>query len=181
MPSPAIDNLHRACLCRGKPKKGTTIDARRRMFLCRGSPVRAMATGASADRLQTSHCRCVCRSPTTSDAPPEARTSTRMPKLTLRHFSAGRLRTLPLGPCCCVAARSLNLRAATGAPTAEGAVRSCGRTANGELRLAPALGARAGCSAICPRPEPASFPAPGARGGSRGHSIGGQVSSRAQP
>jgi hypothetical protein len=38
-----------------------------------------------------------------------------------------------------------------------------------------------GWSAICPRPESASFPAPGVWGGSRGCDIGGQESTRAQP
>jgi hypothetical protein len=36
MPSPAIDSLRRAYLCRGSPERGAAIDARRRMFLCRG-------------------------------------------------------------------------------------------------------------------------------------------------
>jgi hypothetical protein len=93
MPSPAIDN-------------------RRRMFLCRGCPAREMATRASTARLQTSRTavllrrRHVGQSPTTTDAPMEVRTLTRTLKLTLRHFSGRRLRTLPLRPCCCAAARS---------------------------------------------------------------------------
>jgi hypothetical protein len=66
-------------------------------------------------------------------------------------------------------------------PAAEGAARSCGSTTSGELCLAPALGARAGWSAIHPRPESASFPAPWARGGSQSRGIGGQESARAQP
>jgi hypothetical protein len=48
------------------------------------------------------------REHTTTDTPMRARTSTPTPTptLTLRHFSGGRLRTLPLRPCCCAAARS---------------------------------------------------------------------------
>jgi hypothetical protein len=74
--------------------------------------------------------------------------------LMLRHSSGGLL-----GAC--------NLRGATGAPATEGAARSCDSTAGGELRLAPALGARAGRSAIRPRPESATFPAPGCGEGVR--------------
>jgi hypothetical protein len=74
-----------------------------------------------------------------------------------------------------------DLRGATSAPAAEGAARSCGGTASRELRLTPALGARAGWSAVNPQPESASFPAPSARGQSRSLGIGSQESSRAQP
>jgi hypothetical protein len=45
------------------------------------------------------------RSPTTIDAPTKARTPT--PTVTHHRFSGGRPRTLPLRPCCCAAARSL--------------------------------------------------------------------------
>jgi hypothetical protein len=127
MPSPAIDN-------------------RQRTFLCRGSPARGMTTGASAARLQTSRTaahllrRHVSQSPTTTEALMKAQTST----LTLHHFFGGRHRTLQLRPCCCAAARSRQPLRNDGSPAAKGAARSCGSTASGELRLAPALGARAG-------------------------------------
>jgi hypothetical protein len=75
-----------------------------------GEPPRGMATGASTARLQTSRMtahlrrRHVGQSSTTTDAPMEARMSTRTPTLTLRHFSGGRLKTLPLRTCYCAAA-----------------------------------------------------------------------------
>jgi hypothetical protein len=85
------------------------IDNPRGTFLCRGSPARGMATDASVARLQTSRTAAHLRrrhagqSLTTTDAPTRART----PTLTLHHFFGGRLKTLPLRPCCCAVARSL--------------------------------------------------------------------------
>jgi hypothetical protein len=113
MPSPTIYSLRRAFLRRGSPERETTIDARRRTILCRGSPARGTATDASAVRLSISRTathlrhRHTGRRSTTTDAPTEARTSTPTPMLTPCHSSDGRLRTSPLRPCCCAAARSL--------------------------------------------------------------------------
>jgi hypothetical protein len=79
-----------------------------RTFLCRANPARRIATGANADRLQISrvvmrlHHRHARRTPTTIDAPMEAQ----MPTSMHCHSSGGRPRTLPLWPCCCVAAWS---------------------------------------------------------------------------
>jgi hypothetical protein len=90
---------------------GMAIDARCRMFLCRASPTKGMVTGMSVDRLQINHVAAhlrhwhARRSPTTIDAPTEARTPT--PNPTHRHSSGGRPRTLPLRSCCCAAAQSL--------------------------------------------------------------------------
>jgi hypothetical protein len=76
---------------------------------CVGGPARGMATDASVARLQTSRTAAHLRrrhagqSLTTTDAPTRART----PTLTLHHFFGGRLKTLPLRPCCCAVARSL--------------------------------------------------------------------------
>jgi hypothetical protein len=72
-----------------------------------------MATGVSAARLRTSRMdvhlrrRRAGQSPTTTDAPTQARTSTRTPTSMLWHSSGWRLKTLPLQPCCYAAARSL--------------------------------------------------------------------------
>jgi hypothetical protein len=100
-----------------------------------------------------------------------------------------RTATLPAGvpeSCHCghAAARLLGackLRGATSAPAIEGAARGCGSAASGKLHLATALGARAGWSAICPRPKSTSFPATGTRGRSQSRGISGPESTRAQP
>jgi hypothetical protein len=82
MPSHVSDNLHRACLCRAKPVRGTRIDARCRTFLCRESPVTRMATDACSVRLLTNRMavhlrrRHAGRSPTSIDAPMVAQTPT---------------------------------------------------------------------------------------------------------
>jgi hypothetical protein len=72
-----------------------------------------------------------------------------------------------------------NLRGAACAGAVEGAARGCGSTASGKLCLAPALEARAGWSAILPRPESSSSSAVGTRGWSRRCGVGGQEPSRA--
>jgi hypothetical protein len=80
------------------------------MFLCRESPASGTTRGASTVRLaisRTATHQCRQRA-TTTNTPTRERTSTPTPTpmLTLRHFSSRRLRTLPLRPCCCAAARS---------------------------------------------------------------------------
>jgi hypothetical protein len=66
-------------------------------------------------------------------------------------------------------------------PAAESAARGCSSAASGELRLAPALGARTSWSTILPRPEPTSSSAAGTWGRGCGHGIGGHESSRTLP
>jgi hypothetical protein len=78
-PRHASDNRHRACRCKANPVMGMASDAQCRTFLYRVSPARRMTTGANVGRLQTSrmvmHIRRprARRSPTTIDAPTEAR------------------------------------------------------------------------------------------------------------
>jgi hypothetical protein len=93
--SHARDNRHRVCRCKAKPVMGMESDARCRTFLYRARPARRTTTGVNAGRLQTSrvvvhlHRPHACRSPTTTDAPTEAR----MPMPTHRRSSDGRPKT----------------------------------------------------------------------------------------
>jgi hypothetical protein len=64
-------------------------------------------------------------------------------------------------------------------PTIEGVARGGGSTTSGELSLAPPLGARAGRTAIRPRPESTSFPA--SRAGEGGGAAASAVRSRLGP
>jgi hypothetical protein len=83
------------------------------VYLCRVRPARGTGTGASAVQLSISRTaarlchRHAGRRPTTTNAPTEVRMSTPTPTLTPRPSSGERLRTSPLQPCCCAAARSL--------------------------------------------------------------------------
>jgi hypothetical protein len=145
------------------------------------SPMRGFATGANADRLQTSRvvahlcCPHGCRSPTTIDVPTKAQ----MPTLTHRLSPMGVPEPSRRG----AAARlpgARNLRGATCASAVEGAARSSGGATSGELGLSSALGVWTGWSTILPRPESTTFPATG-MWRSRGHGVGGQEPPRAQP
>jgi hypothetical protein len=147
-PSHASDSLHRACLRRAKPVRGTTIDPWRRTFPCRASPAAGMAIGASAVRYRSTARPCTYAAGVQAGARlhPTCQwwRKRRRERRRTATFSAG----VP-EPCRCGhAAMRLHgahdLRGATSAPAAKGAARSYDGTTSGELQLTAALRARAG-------------------------------------
>jgi hypothetical protein len=100
-----------------------------------------------------------------------------------RRRTAALLTSVPELGCCGHAVAQLpgarNLQGATCAGAVEGATRGCGSTASGKLRLAPALEAWAGWSAVRPRPESTSSSTTGTRGRSR--AVASAVKSRLGP
>jgi hypothetical protein len=160
---------------------GMASDARCRTFLYRVSPMRRTATGENTGRLRTSrvvaHLRRsrTCRRPTTIDAP-------RRRECQRRRTTALSTGVPELSHCGHATARlpgARNLRGAMCAGAVKGAARGCRSTASGKLRLTRTLGARAGRSAVRPRPESTTSSAIGTRGRSRSRGIGGQEPTRA--